>query len=173
MTKFCFPASQEKCCHKKEILHHRGYSFRKVLQTQWVNNRHLPSLPQPLYYRHCPKWVVGVVMWNWDLLVVIRKCDRPVPSKSRSPLLPRPLPALVCSAFMSPMFYSPFLSAHIGLVIFHPADWLLVTLLRRSALTAPRPLWLYGIITSLSPPSIPVALWWDVSTPSSKQTQRP
>lgn len=26
-------------------------------------------------------------MWNWDLLVVIRKCDRPVPSKSRSPLL--------------------------------------------------------------------------------------
>lgn len=88
-------------------------------------------------------------MWNWDLLVVIRKCDRPVPSKSRSPLLPRPLPVLVCSAFMSPMFYSPFLSTHIGPVIFHPADWLPVTLFSQSPLTAPCLPWLYDIITCL------------------------
>lgn len=88
-------------------------------------------------------------MWNWDLLVVIRKCDRPVPSKSRSPLVPHPFSVLVCSAFMRPMFYSLFLSAHIGLVIFHPADWLLVTLLSWALLTASFPLWLYDIITCL------------------------
>lgn len=87
-------------------------------------------------------WCCHAKLWPIGCNQEMRQA-KPPPSKSRSPLLPRPPSALICSAFMRPMFYSPFLSTYIGPVIFHPDDWL------QSSLTAPCLLWLYNIITCL------------------------
>lgn len=93
---------------------------------------------------------------------------RACPSKSRSPQLPRPLPHQVYSAFMSSMFHSPFLSAHIGPVIFTPTDWLLVTQFSQSPLTAPCLPWLYDIIICLYHHHQYSWPQWDGLTPSTE-----